>query len=94
MRVTLDIDDKSWWKLTDFAERQSMTVAEYVTLQLRNITDDHRQLLMAVKLMHSQGEHDGQIAVSLNRTRAQVALARRELGLKPNRQYKKKKEEI
>lgn len=44
------------------------------------------QLLM----MHSQGFHDGQISVALNKTRAWVAETRRFYGLKPNSPYKKK----
>jgi predicted DNA-binding ribbon-helix-helix protein len=91
VKVTIDLDNKTWWQLTDFAERERTTVAEYLREQLADLINDDRQLRMSIKLMHSRGETDQEIAVSLRRKEYQVTAIRRELGLKPNNKMKKVK---
>lgn len=90
MKVTLNLSDKDWAAVLSKAESFGLSTADYISLSIRRMSDERRQLLLSVALMHSQGLHDGDISQALGRTRALVSDARRELGLPANRQFVKK----
>lgn len=90
MKVTLNLPDRDWAVVLSEAESYGLSTADYIALSIRRMSDERRQLLLSVALMHSHGLHDGDISQALGRTRALVAAARRELGLPVNRQFVKK----
>lgn len=90
MKVTIDVDDKTWWSAATEADRKGTTVSQLASDLLTATFNKQAMFHKAVTLLHSRGYNDGEIAVALRKTRAQIALVRRHLNLQPNKPSNKK----
>lgn len=104
MKIVLELDDRTWWEIAGRAEKAGVKVPELVAkvlsgeepakpiskrqIRLNKRTSLEKQFVE----LYEQGLHDGEISISLNKTRQWVANTRRNLGLEPNSPYKKKAE--
>jgi hypothetical protein len=84
VKVTVDLDPRDLWVLTDQAEKQGMTLPDFLRARMldRKATVQDR-----VVELHAAGMCDADIGAELNMTLQQTANMRRGMGLEPNRRY-------
>lgn len=86
MKVTVDLDPKDLWVLTEQAERQGMTLPDFLRARM---LDRRGTVQDRVIELHAAGLCDADIGIELGMTLQQTATMRRALGLEPNRRYTK-----
>lgn len=93
MKVTVELDERTWWRIGAAAEANGRTIgAELSRAIIREfeVFDRRDSFETVLRRMHAAGCHDGEISVELGVPRAWVARKRRDLGLPANRQFVKR----
>lgn len=84
MKVTVDLDPRDLWVLTEQAERQGMTLPDFLRARM---LDRQPTIQDRVVELHAAGLCDADIGIDIGLDLAQTAHLRRALGLKPNRRF-------
>lgn len=84
MKVTIDLDPRDLWVLTDQAEAQGMTLPDFLRARM---LDRRGTVQDRVVELHAAGWCDADIGLELDMTLQQTATMRRALGLQPNKRY-------
>jgi len=84
MKVTVDMDPKDLWVLTEQAERQGMTLPDFLRARM---LDRRGTVQGRVTELHAAGWCDADIGLELGMDLAQTATMRRALGLQANRRF-------
>lgn len=88
MRIEIELDPKTWWRIAEKAEARGVKVPELISSHVqqqfrpRVTVGTFETALMS---LHSRGMDDGEICLALDVTRQRVATVRRQLGLQPNK---------
>ena len=88
MKVTVDLDPRDLWVLTDQAEKQGMTLPDFLRARM---LDRKPTIQDRVVELHAAGLCDADIGMELEMTLQQIANMRRGLGLQPNRRFGKRR---
>ena len=84
MKVTVDMDPRDLWVLTEQAERQGMSLPDFLRTRM---LDRKPTVQDRVVELHAAGLCDADIGIDLGMDLAQTANIRRGLGLQPNRRF-------
>lgn len=85
MKVTVDIPDRDYWRLTGIAERNEATVQSIVQAAVLSVARVALAPRDTVRGFVLAGLPDGEISIRTGMTVQTIATHRRSLGLPPNR---------
>lgn len=84
MKVIVDLDPKDLWVLTEQAERQGMTLPDFLRARMLDRKPTVRDRVVE---LHAAGLCDADIGLELGMDLHQTAAMRRGLGLEANRRF-------
>lgn len=84
MKVTVDLDPRDLWVLTEQAERQGMLLPDFLKARM---LDRRPTIQDRVVELHAAGLCDADIGLDLGLDLQKTANIRRALGLTPNRRF-------
>ena len=90
MKIEIDVDPKTWWRIAENAEARGLRASELIRREVLQRFDPYvssQSFEASLLALHSRGLDDGAICVELGVTRQRVATVRRRLGLPPNQRH-------
>lgn len=84
MKVTLDVEPRDLWELTEMAERQGKSLPDFLLERMLRRTGTVQQRLTD---LHADGYCDADIGIALDMDLQKTAAMRRALGLRANPRF-------